>query len=338
MFESLSRLRRMAAVASLLLLLSPAARAEDVVTFTETVGDFGPLQVMRAKNICKKYDIKCDTVMTTSTPLAVQALLGGSANLAVGSTDVMIQAIVKGADLTMVWGGWRYNPVFVAASKSLSLPHLKEGYPAVMQDFKGKTIGVSARGASTEFQFVAMLQGAGLSANDVHFIAVAGPPTALGALKSHQVDAIVSWQPAGLLCVTDNFCDIVVDTRQNQGPKVVTDMNGAVTVYATPTKYLKDHEGLMERLLKAFKETDAWMHDPANFDEYVALSKPVINFGNRPDADELRIKFLKLQLGLYYPTIDRRAVQAAADYLYSTKQIGSHYDTSKLVWDKAPLP
>ena len=107
MFDSLSRLRRMAAVASLLLLLSPAARAEDVVTFTETVGDFGPLQVMRAKNICKKYDIKCDTVMTTSTPLAVQALLGGSANLAVGSTDVMIQAIVKGADLTMVWGGWR---------------------------------------------------------------------------------------------------------------------------------------------------------------------------------------------------------------------------------------
>ena len=56
MFDSLSRLRRMAAVASLLLLLSPAARAEDVVTFTETVGDFGPLQVMRAKNICKKYD------------------------------------------------------------------------------------------------------------------------------------------------------------------------------------------------------------------------------------------------------------------------------------------
>ncbi len=338
-FSSFARLRGMAATAlALLFLFSAGAQAEDVVTFTESIGDFGPLQVMRARGLCKKYDIKCDTVTTTSTPLAVQALLGGTANLAVGSTDVMIQAIVKGADLTMVWGGWKYNPVFVAASKSMALPHLKEGYPAVMQDFKGKTIGVSARGASTEFQFVAMMQGAGLSGSDVHFVSVAGPPTALGALKSHQVDAIVSWQPAGLLCVTDNFCDIVVDTRENQGPDVVTNMNGAVTVYATPTKYLKEHEGVMERLLQAFNETEAWMHDPKNFDEYVALSKTIVNFGNRPDAEELRIKYLKLQLGLYYSTVDRKAVQAAADYLYSTKQIASHYDTSKLVWDKAPKP
>jgi NitT/TauT family transport system substrate-binding protein len=320
------------------LLTRGASAADDVVTFTETVGSFGTLQVMRALGICKKHGIDCRTVTTTSTPLAVQALLGGSANVASGSTDVMIQAAIKGADLTMVWGQWRYNPVFVAVAKSTPMPHQKDGYPAVMQDFKGKTIGVSARGASTEFQFVAMLQGAGMSASDVNFVAVAGPPTALGALRSRQVDAIVSWQPAALLCTTDDYCNVVIDTRENEGPPEITDMNGAVTVVVVQTKYLKANEGVVERLLRAFEEANAWMHDPQNFEEYVKLARPLVNFGSRPDADEILRKFLKIQLGLFYTTIDRRSVQAAADYLYSTRQIKAPYDASRLVWDKAPQP
>lgn len=42
------------------------------------------------------------------------------------------------------------------ASAALPTPHAAQGYPAVMQDFKGRRIGVTARGSAAEFQLVSV--------------------------------------------------------------------------------------------------------------------------------------------------------------------------------------
>ena len=89
-------------------------------------------------------------------PQGLAALEGGSIQLAQNNTDFMLLANAKGLKLQMVVGEWGQQFAFVAR-KGLTLPHLSEGYPAVMKDLVGDKVGVSARGAGTEYAMRAAL-------------------------------------------------------------------------------------------------------------------------------------------------------------------------------------
>lgn len=62
---------------------------------------------------------------------------------------------------------------------------------STMQNLKGKTIGVTSRGSGMELWINALLLEAGMDpAQDVSFVAVGGPSTAVQAFKAKQVDAL----------------------------------------------------------------------------------------------------------------------------------------------------
>lgn len=316
-----------------------AKAADPVVTLQTNPGVLSPVEVIMATGLCPKHGLQCKSVITNSTPLAVQALIGGSVDAIYGSTDVIIQAAIKGNDLKLTWGEQYTNPFFVAAASTYSLPNLAKGYPAVMADFRGAKIGVSARGASTEAQFVTLLQGAGMTASDVTFVAVGGQSTALVALRSRQVDAVMTWEPAGLICVQEKSCQIAVDLRKDEGPKLLTALKGAENAGAMRADFIKKNPETAKAMLAVFKEADEWIHDPKNFNALLDILKNIMKIPNQQNLEQIQLDYLK---GTILPglsvKLDRKAVQANADYLFETKQAAVRFDTSKIIWDEAPQP
>jgi NitT/TauT family transport system substrate-binding protein len=116
----------------------------------------------------------------TSGALSMQALVGGSVDLALGSIFDPLSAIAAGADVVVI-GSFNNSAPYVMAAR----PDIRE-----LKDLKGRKVGVrSLTGPATAMtQF--MLEEAGLDAKrDVSMLRVGGTALRLTALTDGQIDA-----------------------------------------------------------------------------------------------------------------------------------------------------
>ncbi|MGH7832458.1 MAG: ABC transporter substrate-binding protein [Candidatus Binatia bacterium] len=116
----------------------------------------------------------------TSGALSMQALLGGSVDLVLGSIFDPLSAIAGGADI-VVLGSFNNTPPYVMAVR----PEVRE-----VKDLRGRKVGVrSLTGPATAMtQF--LLEEAGLDPKrDVQILRVGGTAARLAALQDGQVDA-----------------------------------------------------------------------------------------------------------------------------------------------------
>lgn len=323
--------------------LQPNARANGETLIIQYIG--GSLANYQAtiagkKGMCEKHGFKCEIKAINVGPLAVQALVGKSVDVALTGTDTAVANIVQGGDLVIVGTLRQNNPFLIATRPDVAMPNKTKGYPAIMQDFKGKTVGVTSRGAATETNVIALLQGAGLQASDVTFVPVGGPATAFQALTvGKQIDFLSLFEPLPTLCAGTKACEVVIDLRNgNFGPRAITDMNGAMVALLMRREMVESNPKLVHAYLAAMSEATKWAQDPANFDEVVKIYEPVINFGAAPNADEMRRTLLKAEIPSSSPGMEtsRPALKAIVDFALANKTISTTIDPMKLVWKEAP--
>lgn len=127
------------------------------------------------------------------------ALLGGSFDL----TDLSFQATAianeKDRDLRFVAGNYTGLAYAFIIDKDLETPVAEDGYPAIMHGLRGKKIGVSSVGSSTFLVLSKMLEGAGMSVDDVQVVAVGNAGHA--SMAADQIDAYMSSEPATSILV-----------------------------------------------------------------------------------------------------------------------------------------
>lgn len=319
-------------IAALTTLIGPGvAQAQEVVRVQDYPGLGNMLlRVAVAQKLCDKHGIKCEARTIPAAPLGLQTLLAGDIDVAFGPPEVMVQAANKGADIKIIGNGARGSIFFVAAGNHLETPNAAKGYPAVMQDFKGKKIGVTARGTGAEFQFVDLLKGAGMSAADVTLVAVGAPNTALPALANKQVDAVMAFEPMGGFCEVLKACRVVVDPRKGEGPAELLAVAGAGSVLAIRGDLLQKRPQAAAGFAAAMKDAEAFIQNPANWDASLKVALETFKI-DIPKGTEVVTAVLKTSLPAYRFSLDPKAVQAAADYLLATKQLDKALDTSRLL-------
>jgi NitT/TauT family transport system substrate-binding protein len=323
----------LAALASLLI-SGTAANAQEVVKVQDYPGLGNMLlRVAIAQKLCEKNGIQCEQRVIPAAPLGVQTLLAGDIDVAFGPPEVMVQAANKGADIKIVGSGARSAIFFVAAGNHLETPNAAKGYPAVMQDFKGKKIGVTARGTGSEFQFVDLLKGAGMSAADVTLVAVGAPNTALPALANKQVDAVMAFEPMGGFCEVLKACRVVVDPRKGEGPAELLAVAGAGSVLVVRGDLLQKRPRAATGFIAAMKDAEAFMQNPANWDATLKVAQDSFKI-DVPKGSDVVTAVLKTSLSAYRFSLDPKSVQAAADYLLASKQLDKAVDTSRLLLPK----
>jgi NitT/TauT family transport system substrate-binding protein len=326
--------RRWAAVALVLVGLGSraSAQAQELVRVQDYPG-LGNLmlRVAIAHKLCEKQGIKCEARTIPAAPLGMQTLLAGDLEVSFGPPEVVAQAAARGADIRILGNGARGSIFFVAAGNHLDTPNAAKGYPAVMQDFKGKKIGVTARGTGAEFQFLDLLKGAGMSAADVTLVAVGAPNTALPALTNKQVDAVMAFEPMGGFCEVLKACRIVVDPRKGEGPPELLAVAGAGSVLVVRNDYILKKPQAVAGFVAAMKDTEAFMQNPANGDAVLKVAQDTFKI-DLPKGGEVVAAVLKTTLTAYRFAMDPKAVQAAADYLLANKQLDKPLDTRRLIY------
>jgi len=177
---------------------------------------------------------------------ALQALMGGSADVVTGAFDHTIQMQAKHQQIQAVVQLGRF-PGFV-----LALVGAKAASYKGAADLKGMKIGVTAPGSSTHFMVLHMMAKAGLKPDDASFIGVGSGSTAVAAAKRGEIDALVSVDPVINLLEAEKLVRIAADTRTMEGTlDVYGGLYPAAVLYMQPA-YAQNNPKAVQSLTNAF--------------------------------------------------------------------------------------
>src|SRR5512133_540491 len=139
---------------------------------------------------------------------ALQAVVGGSADVVSGAFEHTINMQFKGQPMrAFVLQG--AAPQIVLGVNPKTMPNFK-----TVADLKGKKVGVSAPGSSTNVMVNFALAKVGLKPGDVSIIGVGTGSGAVAAMRSGQIDAMSNLDPGITLLQRSSDLKIVSDTRK----------------------------------------------------------------------------------------------------------------------------
>jgi NitT/TauT family transport system substrate-binding protein len=184
---------------------------------------------------------------------ALQAVVGGSADVVSGAFEHTISMQSKGQFMrAFVMQGAAPQIVFGINPKTMS------GYKTVA-DLKGKKIGVSAPGSSTNVMVNFVLAKAGLKPSDVSIIGVGTGSGAVAAMRSGQIDAISNLDPVITLLLRSGDVKIISDTRNvRESEQVFGGPMPAGCLYA-PQAFIDKNPATVQALTNAMVRADKWI-------------------------------------------------------------------------------
>lgn len=286
----------LAAAALMTVTLSANARSADIVTVstsTETLDAFVPLLGGDA-GIFAKHGIELRYVRGVGGPAMITAVVGGSADITHVAASQILLAIDKGAALTVLSGNYDIDYTFIA-QKGLGID-LKQPYPAILKQLKGKTVGVAVRGGTSEGYVRKMFADASMDPDkDITMIAVGTGAAAAAAFINHQVDAMVNIPPSSSVVGPDGY-DLVVNLDTTRAK--VYGRNYLFTVFSANPDFVKGRPNVALNFCKAAMETIAYMKDPANAAKVVGFTAAKLNLSQAQAKEIVDVYFTGFDIKL----------------------------------------
>ena len=184
---------------------------------------------------------------------ALQAVVGGSADVVSGAFEHTVNMqfkgqrmrafVLQGAAPQIVLG---INPKTMAGFKTLA-------------DLKGKKVGVTAPGSSTNVMLNFVLAKAGLKPSDVSVIGVGAGNGAVAAMRAGQIDAMSNLDPVITLLQRSGDLKIISDTRVvAESEKVFGGPMPAACLYAMQS-FINSNPNTTQALANAIVRADKWI-------------------------------------------------------------------------------
>lgn len=242
-----------------------------------------PALVANDQKFFAKEGLTVDLVPISTGPAMTSAVASGSVTFVNNSYDNLLVAVEHGLPVRGVAGSTVKVPFAFIARNGLALPHLAEGYPAVIKDLVGKNWGVLALGVSIQYIEQALLTGAGYKPDAVTFLAVGLPNTARPALQRGTVDTYLSVEPLPSIVAAKHEGTVVVNLAENQGPAIFHDLgyNG----WWASTATIKDKPEVVTRFVHAMRDAYCWYSKPDNLDGVVAVMQHYAKVADLTDAE-----------------------------------------------------
>lgn len=184
---------------------------------------------------------------------ALRAVVGGSADVVSGAFEHTLNMQPKGQALRAFVLQGRAPQIVLGVN-----PKTMAGFRSVA-DLKGKKIGVTAPGSSTNVMVNFVLAKAGLKPSDVSIIGVGAGNGAVAAMRSGQIDAISNLDPVITLLVRSGDLKIVSDTRVvAEADKVFGGPMPAACLY-THQAFIDKNPATVQALANAIVRADKWI-------------------------------------------------------------------------------
>ncbi len=219
--------------------LAPAARAAEPATirssYAAVSGAFAPIWVAQEKGLFAKNGVSVDLKYILPAT-ATQALISRGLDICNPGGE-LIEAGLSGHDVVMMLGVLN-RAVFSLYAK----PDLK-----TLADLKGKVIGVTQPGSTTDFVARVLVRDAGLAlGKDVRVLHLDGIPAVMAALAQGNIDAGIISAPTTLKARKAGLKELVDITGKNI-PLIHV-------AFASTRQYLKENPDRVRRFLQGYLE------------------------------------------------------------------------------------
>lgn len=220
-----------------------------------------PLYVAVEQGLFKKYGVDVSTEYMANSPQLVAAMVGGQIVVSSAGQDAVVGADLNGGDIAVVATGVDKVIFSIYGKKELG----------GIADLKGKKLGITSIGASTDFVGRYVLQQAKLEPEkDVAIIQMGGQPQMFAGLSSGAIDAAVLVPPVTTQARKSGFKELAnladyplvfyqgpLDMKKSfikaQPDEALNVMKGYVAGVAAT---LQDKQGALDAISKYTKTTD----------------------------------------------------------------------------------
>jgi NitT/TauT family transport system substrate-binding protein len=212
-----------------------------------------PLTIAEQRGYFKAEGLEVSIVDFAGGARALQAVVGGSADVVSGAFEHTVNMQHKGQRLRAFVLQGR-APQIVLGVNPKTMPNFK-----TVADLKGKKIGVTAPGSSTNVMLNFVLAKAGLKPSDVSIIGVGAAQGAVAAMRAGQIDAISNLDPVITLLLRSGDLKIVSDTRVlAESEKVFGGPMPAGCLYA-PQTFIDKNPLTTQALANAIVRANKWI-------------------------------------------------------------------------------
>src|SRR5918999_3169625 len=222
-----------------------------------------PLTIAERRGYFKAEGLNVDVVDFPGGARALQAMVGGSADIVSGAYEHTINMQARGQPIVAIALQGRYNGIVLGVSKAKAAQYKSA------QDIKGLKVGVTAPGSSTHMAVQNLAVKGGLKPDDFAAIGVGASAGAVAAMKRGGLDAISNLDPVITKLETDGDIVVMVDTRTAKGMKEV--YGGAYhagCIYA-PVDWVKTNPNTTQAIVNAMVRSVLWLRS-ASVDDVIA--------------------------------------------------------------------
>ena len=260
-------------------------------TYASIGGAFAPLWIAQDKGIFNKYGLAVDLKYMLSAT-GTQALLSGSIDIVNPATE-LIEAGLGGARVAFIIG------ILNRAVLSVySKPDFKQ-----LSDLKGKILGVTLPGSTTDLAARMLLQQAGMVAGkDVQITHLQGMPDVITALSQGRIDAGIISAPTTLKARQAGLKELVDITARNV-PMIHAGL-------ATTRDFIKNSPDKVRRYVQAYIEANKIARtDPDTTKQIIGKYTKT---ENKEDLDETYNTYVKAWEQV--PYVSAPAMQAVLNF------------------------
>ncbi len=207
------------------------------VIYPAISGISSALWVAAEANTFAKYGLEVTLLYIPSAPQVVRVMLAGDSQISYTGGAPVVNANLGGTDLVFV-GGVANMPAFYL----MATPDIKS-----IEDLRGKTVGVTRFGSSTDFTMRYVLQKHGLQPEkDVTFLQIGGMPELAAAISKRLIVAAPFSSPTNL-------------RAKKAGAHVLIDMAKAGVAFphqgiASTRSYIRANRDVVLNFLKGYSE------------------------------------------------------------------------------------
>jgi NitT/TauT family transport system substrate-binding protein len=271
-----------------------------------------PLTLTERLGYFKDAGLNVEVTDFGSGTKSLQALVGGNVDATAGSFDHTIQMQAKGQPILAVVETGRYPGIVLGLVTSKKLDYHGP------KDLKGLKIGVTAPGSQTNFMVNYILTKNGMKPEDVSFIGVGGPATAVAAVKNGEIDALSHADPAITQVELSGELTPVFDTRTTAGTQAVFGGEYPSSVIYVSPAFAEKNPNTVQAIVTATVRTLRWI--AKSTPEEIAKAMPPEYQGKDP---ALYVAIVEKSKAMY-PS-DGRINKAGAENAY---QVLSAFDSA----------
>jgi len=297
-------------IASLVLLFSGApAMAQKVTIGWSAVSALNaPFWVMQDAGFLQKEGLDAKLVYIPSSLTIAQAQLSGNVDVSSANSQVIVDADLTGGDLVAIGAVTNAVAFYVMANPDISS----------VADLKGKKVGVTRFGASTDFAVRKLLEKYHLKPmSDVPIVQIGGMPEIAAALSKGVIAAAPMSYPMAYVA-------------QKNGMKLLTNMAkediAFVHVGITVSRsFVQQHRAEAKAVLRAYGDAVHFMHaDPEGFKKILSKYSKVVDPGMLEGSVQYAYDFVEK-----VPLVKREAFAVTLDLVSEKRPAAKKADPDR---------